>query len=197
MVSRLKSKRIIGWFRRKTAAKVFWPSTTSARRISKASSMASPQRPDVDELLARAREIAGIARERARETEAARRVSDDMIARLRQADLFRIMQPRAFGGFEDGFAVFVQCQMTVAGGCGSTGWVFGLLGSQQWLIACLSPEAQDEIWHDRTALSAGPYTPIAQAIAFGGGYKVSGAGYFCSGCDNAQWQFFGGMIPQA
>ena len=159
--------------------------------------MSSPQRPDVAELLARAREIAGIARERARETEAARRVSEEMIARLRQADLFRIMQPRAYGGFEYGFDVFVQVQMTIAGGCGSTGWVFGLLGSQQWLIACLSPQAQDEIWHDRAALSAGTYTPIAQAVAVDGGYKVSGSGYFCSGCDNAQWQFLGGMIPQA
>ena len=104
------------------------------------------------------------------------------------------MQPRAYGGFEYGFDVFVQVQMTIAGGCGSTGWVFGLLGSQQWLIACLSPQAQDEIWHDRAALSACSYTPIAQAVAVDGGYKVSGTGYFCSGCDNAQWQFFGGMI---
>ena len=31
-------------------------------------------------------------------------------------------------------------------GCGSTGWVYGLLASHQWLIACLAPEAQDEVW---------------------------------------------------
>ena len=30
-----------------------------------------------------------------------------------------------------------------------------------------------------------------------GGYRVSGSGSFCSGCDNVQWQFLGGMIPQA
>src|SRR5580704_14217535 len=108
-----RPKRIIGWSRPKIAAKASWPSTRSARRISKANSskaysMSSPQRPDVAELLARAREIAGVARQRARETEAARRVSEDMIARMRQADLFRIMQPRAYGGFEYGFDVFVQ-----------------------------------------------------------------------------------------
>jgi resorcinol 4-hydroxylase (FADH2) len=159
--------------------------------------MSSAHRPDVAELLARAREIAGIARERSQETEVARRVSEDMIARMRQADLFRIMQPNSFGGFEYGFDVMVQVEATIASGCGSTGWVYGLLASQQWLIACLAPEAQEEIWHDRTALSAGTYTPIAQAVAADGGYKVSGRGYFCSGCDNAQWQFFGGMIPQA
>src|ERR1700681_4028531 len=103
--------------------------------------MSSPQRPDVAELLARAREIAGIARERARETEAARRVSEEMIARMQQADLFRIMQPRAYGGFEYGFDVFVQVQMTIASGCRSTRSVEGLLAPQPTLVASLAAHA--------------------------------------------------------
>ncbi len=141
------------------------------------------------ELVDRARAIAGIARERALETESARRVSDDMIARIRQAGLFKIMQPQAYGGFEYGFDVMVQVQTIIASGCGSTGWVFGLLASQQWLIACFSKAAQDEIWSDRAALSTGTYAPVARAEAVDGGYRVSGAGSFCSGCDNVQWQF--------
>jgi resorcinol 4-hydroxylase (FADH2) len=158
---------------------------------------ASIARPSVSELLEKAREIAGIARERALETEAARRVSDDMIARMRQDGLFKIMQPQAYGGFEYGFDVMVQVQATIASGCGSTGWVFGLLASQQWLIACFSKTAQDEIWSDRAALSTGTYAPVARAEMANGGYRVSGSGSFCSGCDNVQWQFLGGMIPQA
>jgi resorcinol 4-hydroxylase (FADH2) len=156
----------------------------------------SLDRPDVSELLNRAREIAVMARERALQTEAARRVGDDMIAVLRQADLFRIMQPHAFGGFEYGFEVMAQVEAAIAAGCGSTGWVYGLLASQQWLIACFPQQAQDEIWNDRSALSAGTYTPVARAVAVDGGYLVTGSGSFCSGCDNAQWQFLGGMIPQ-
>ncbi len=158
--------------------------------------MSSPNRPDVSELLTRAREIAGVARERALETENARRVGDGMIARMRRADLFRIMQPRAYGGFEYGFDVFAQIEATLASGCGSTGWVYGLLASHQWLIACFSEAAQDEVWRDRSALAAGTYAPAAQAMAVDGGYLVSGSGSFCSGCDNAQWQFLGGMIPR-
>jgi resorcinol 4-hydroxylase (FADH2) len=156
----------------------------------------SLDRPDVAELLRRAREIAGIARERARETERARRVGDDVIARMREADLFRLMQPKAYGGFEYGFDVFAQIEAIIAGGCGSTGWVYGLLASQQWLIACFSKEMQDEVWEDRNAVAAGTYTPVAQAVAVDGGYRVTGSGLFCSGCDNAQWQFLGGMVPQ-
>ena len=158
--------------------------------------MSSLNKPDVAELLDRAREIAAIAREQAQQTEAARRVGSDMIARLQQADLFRIMQPRAYGGFEYGFDVFAQIEAAVASGCGSTGWVYGLLASHQWLIACFSEAAQQEVWSDRSALAAGTYAPVAHGQAVDGGYLVSGSGSFCSGCDNAQWQFLGGMIPR-
>src|ERR1700692_1893663 len=83
----------------------------------------SKDRPEVSELIARAREIAVLARERARQTEAARRVGEDMIARMRAADLFRVLQPRAHGGFEHGFEVFGEIEAALAAGCGSTGWV--------------------------------------------------------------------------
>src|SRR5262244_617057 len=152
--------------------------------------------PAVSDLLTRARAIAALARERAQQTEADRRVGDDMIERMRQADLFRIMQPRSYGGLEYGFDVFAQVVAAIAGGCGSTGWVYGLLASHQWLIACFSKAAQDEVWQDRTALAAGTYAPVGQAVAVDGGYRLNGAGSFCSGCDNAQWQLLGGMIPQ-
>jgi resorcinol 4-hydroxylase (FADH2) len=158
---------------------------------------AASGRPEVAELLARAQAIAAVAREEAQETEAARRVGDGMIGRMRQADLFRVMQPQAYGGYEYGFEVFARIEATIASGCGSTGWVYGLLASHQWLIACFSPEAQEEVWRDRSALAAGTYAPVAQAVAVDGGYLVSGSGGFCSGCDNAQWQFLGGMIPLA
>ena len=151
---------------------------------------------DIPELLARARVIAGLARECALKTEAERRVSADMIERMRQADLFRIMRPQAYGGFEQGFDVFVQVVATIASGCGSTGWVYGLLASHQWLIACFSAQAQDEVWQNRDALATGTYAPVFQAVGVDGGYRLSGKGGFCSGCDNAQWQFLGGMIPQ-
>ena len=152
--------------------------------------------PDVSDLLARARGIAVVARERAQQTETDRRVGDDMIERMRQADLFRVMQPRAYGGFEYGFEVFAQIVAAIASGCGSTGWVYALLASHQWLLACFSQVAQDEVWQDPTALAAGTYAPVARAVAVDGGYRLSGVGSFCSGCDNGQWQLLGGMIPQ-
>src|SRR5262245_6058159 len=144
--------------------------------------------PDMPELLARARAIAELARERAQQTEADCRVSEDMVTRMRQADLLRVMQPRAYGGYEFGFEAFSQLSAAIAAGCGSTGWVYSLLASHQWLTACFSGEAQDEVWHNRDAVVAGTYAPVGQAVAVDGGYRLSGSGSFCSGCDNAQWQ---------
>ena len=156
----------------------------------------SSDQPEVAELLARARAIAATARARAQATEAARRVGEDIIAEMRQADLFRVLLPKQYGGFEYGFDVFARIVAAIANGCGSTGWVYALLASHQWLIACFSKAAQDEVWQERTALAAGTYAPVGQAVAVNGGYRLSGVGSFCSGCDNAQWQLLGGMIPQ-
>src|SRR5262245_49342220 len=86
-------------------------------------------RPELAELLARADGIAKLARERARQTEADRRISAEMTERMREADLFRVMQPAAYGGFEYGFDDFFPIVAAVARGCGSTGWVYGLLAS--------------------------------------------------------------------
>src|SRR5262249_56874538 len=88
---------------------------------------ASVATPDVSDLLTRARAIAELARERAQRTEADRRVGDDMIERMRQADLFRIMQPRAYGGLEDRFDVFPQGVAAIASRCGSAGSGFAPL----------------------------------------------------------------------
>ena len=165
--------------------------------MSVAAARPSAANPDVSDLLTRARAIGALARERAQQTEVERRVGDDMIERMRQADLLRIMQPRSYGGLEYGFDVFAQVVAAIASGCGSTGWVYALLASHQWLIACFSKAAQDEVWRERTALAAGTYAPVGQAVAVDGGYRLSGVGSFCSGCDNAQWQLLGGMIPQA
>ena len=65
------------------------------------------RKPGVDELLERARAIGTLAREHALETEQSRQVSADLIAKIRDAGLFRVMQPARFDGFEYGYDAFV------------------------------------------------------------------------------------------
>jgi resorcinol 4-hydroxylase (FADH2) len=156
----------------------------------------SSARPDVPELISRARDIAQLVRARAEQTELDRRVSEDVVDRMRKAELFRVLQPQAYGGFEYGFDVFVQIVAIIAGSCGSSGWVYGLLASHQWLTACFPARAQDEFWRDHGALAAGSYAPAGQGEAASGGYKLSGRWGFCSGCDNSQWLYLGGMMHE-
>src|SRR2546423_15643163 len=77
--------------------------------------------PDVSDLLARACAIAAVARERAQQTETDRRVGDDMIERMRQADLFRVMQPRAYGGGGGRGGGVLGLVAAGWGGCGGAG----------------------------------------------------------------------------
>ncbi|MDO9413859.1 MAG: flavin-dependent monooxygenase [Pseudolabrys sp.] len=159
-------------------------------------SLSDVQSPDVATLLERARTIAGVARERALETEKARHVSAELIGMMRDADLFKIMQPRAYGGYELGYDVFLEAVATIASGDGSTGWVYSLGAVHQWLIACYPEEAQHEVWDkDPGAIAAVSYAPTGKAVAAPGGYRISGRWSFASGCDNASWGILGGMIP--
>jgi alkylation response protein AidB-like acyl-CoA dehydrogenase len=160
-----------------------------------ASLHSAPPKPDVAELVARATEIAALARSRAQQTETDRQVSADMIERMRKADLFKIMQPEAYGGFEYGFDVLVDVAAAIGAGCGSTGWVACFAIVHQWLAASFPKQAQDEFWADRGAIAAGSYAPVGKVALVDGGYRISGVWSFLSGCDNAQWFFVGGMVP--
>jgi alkylation response protein AidB-like acyl-CoA dehydrogenase len=84
------------------------------------------KKPGVDELLDRARAIGALAREHALETEQNRQVSAALIGKMREAGLFRVMQPARFDGFEYGYDAFVELVAAVASGDGSTGWVYSL-----------------------------------------------------------------------
>jgi alkylation response protein AidB-like acyl-CoA dehydrogenase len=115
---------------------------------------------------------------------------------MREAELFKILQPRAYGGFELGYDVFVEAVATIASGDGSTGWVYSLGAVHQWLIACYPAEAQHEVWaKDPGAIAAVSYAPTGKAVSAQGGYRLSGRWSFASGCDNAHWGILGGMIP--
>ena len=61
-----------------------------------ASNMAKVPR---DELIARARDLIPLVREKADQAERQRMVAPEVMAALKDADTFRILQPERFGGF--------------------------------------------------------------------------------------------------
>jgi hypothetical protein len=152
-------------------------------------------RPSITDLIARATEIAPFVRAQAEQTENNRQVSSEVMARLREAGLFKVMTPAVYGGYEYGFDALVRVAAPIGAACGSTGWVFSLGIVHQWLAAMFPKQAQDEFWSDPDALLFGSYPPVGKVEVVDGGYRISGNWSFTSGCDHATWLVNGGMIP--
>lgn len=156
-----------------------------------------PRRPAESELSARAEAIAVKLKACAQETETNRRVSDALVQEMREAGLFRILQPAVYGGYEYGYDVLSRLISTIGHGCGSTAWVFGIANIHQWIVACMPTVTQDEFWADRGSIAAGSYPPAGKTVRVEGGYRTTGSWAFASGCDIAQWLFIGTMVPPA
>jgi len=154
--------------------------------------------PDAAALTARAAAMRADLRARAQACEDARTVPDETMQALRAAGLFRILQPRRFGGYELDFATLIAAIVEVSRGCGSTGWVYMIGGIHQWLAAQFPIEVQAEIWgQDTDTIVSGSYAPSATAKPAPGGYRVSGLWGFASGCDHAGWHVAGIIFPPA
>jgi len=135
-------------------------------------------------------------RARAAQCERARSVPAETIAELRDIGFYKLVQPRAYGGHEQEFVILADLMMEMAGACASTAWVCGLLAAHQWLVGTFSAEAQHEVWHSNPdATFCGSYAPVNEAIAVGGGFRLSGRWAFASGCDNSQWAICGARLP--
>ncbi len=144
----------------------------------------------------RARAMKPQLRERAAAVEAARIVSDDTISEFRDAGFFRILQPKAYGGYELPPELLTDVIFEVASACGSSGWTLAVLALHQWEVQFLSDEAKAEIWgDDREVLLSSAYAPTGQVAPTEGGYILTGEWPFSSGCDHAEWAILGGIRP--
>jgi resorcinol 4-hydroxylase (FADH2) len=150
----------------------------------------------VDELLQRARALVPTLRSRARVVEETRRVPAESIRMLREAQLFRLMQPARFGGFEYGFTELIDVVFEIGRGCGSTAWCYGLGAVHQWLLATFPLQAQEDVWEaDADTLICGSYAPVVSAQRVGRGFEISGKWSFASNCDNSDWALVGVRFP--
>jgi 3-hydroxy-9,10-secoandrosta-1,3,5(10)-triene-9,17-dione monooxygenase len=134
-------------------------------------------------------------RERAVATEQARRVPAESIAELTAAGVFRMLQPKRYGGMEGDPVEFYEVIKSIAGACGSTGWVSSVVGIHPWQIALFPKEAQEEIWgKDPDTLSSSSYAPMGKLTPTEGGYQMTGRWSFSSGCDHCSWVLLGALV---
>jgi 3-hydroxy-9,10-secoandrosta-1,3,5(10)-triene-9,17-dione monooxygenase len=149
-----------------------------------------------NDILARARALLPSLQARAGQADQLRRLPDETVADLKQAGMFRLMQPSRWGGDEVDPGIFFEAQMTVATACPSTAWVMGVVGVHAWQLALFPLAAQEDVWGgDPDTLISSSYAPTGKVERADGGYRISGRWSFSSGCDHCQWVFLGGMVP--
>jgi len=148
-----------------------------------------------DDLVQAARDVAPRLRERAQETELTRALPEATIKELQEAKLFKALQPKRYGGFELPPIAFYEAAMALAAACGSTGWVYGVVGVHNWQLGLFPQEAQEEVWgEDVSMLVASSYAPTGQVARVEGGFRLSGTWNFSSGCGHCGWAFLGGIV---
>jgi 3-hydroxy-9,10-secoandrosta-1,3,5(10)-triene-9,17-dione monooxygenase len=150
------------------------------------------------ELIARARAMVPVLKERARRTTAERRIPDETIAEMQAAGFFRILQPKRWGGYEMHPNTFFEVQKLLAEGCMSTGWVYGVVGGHPYELALFHDQAQVDVWgEDDSVLVSSSYQPVGKVERTEGGFYLSGRWGFSSGSEHCQWVLLGAMLPPA
>ena len=153
-------------------------------------------RPTAEELIKRAQQLIPVLQEREADVAAARQVSAETIQAFTDAGFFRVLQPRRFGGYEMAPDVYCEIARTLAEGCMSSAWVYGVLAVHNWQIALFDPRAAEDVWAtDSDVRISSSYMPGGKVVRVDGGYRLSGRWAFSSGSAHCDWVILGVHIP--
>ena len=126
-------------------------------------------------LVQRARDMVPFLKEMASRAETERKVPEETVQKMKDAGFFRVLQPKRWGGYEMDPQVFFDIQLTLAEGCMSTAWIYGVIAVHNWQIALFELKAQQDIWERYTSiLIASSYMPVGKVVPVEGGFKFSG-----------------------
>jgi 3-hydroxy-9,10-secoandrosta-1,3,5(10)-triene-9,17-dione monooxygenase len=147
-------------------------------------------------LTARARAMIPELRERAAQAAESRCIPEQTIRDMQESGFFRVLQPKRHGGLELDPRVFFDLQITLAEGCMSTAWVYGVLGVHPFQLALFDTRAQEDVWgKNASTLVSSSYQPVGKVERVEGGFVLSGRWGFSSGCDHCDWVLLGALIP--
>lgn len=147
-------------------------------------------------LLERTRALGPKLRERVAQTEANRVLPKETIQEMQDAGLFRVVQPKRYGGYELSPQVYFDIEMELARHCPSTAWVYGVVAIHAWQLAVFDERAQEEVWgQDTSVLISSSYMPVGKVEHTEGGFLLSGRWGFSSGSDHCDWAFLGAFVP--
>jgi indole-3-acetate monooxygenase len=124
------------------------------------------------------------------EIESQRRLPEPLLARMLDAQLFRLLLPRPCGGGEVDPLTFVAVIEEIAKHDASTAWVLCQTAVCAMSGAYMPQAAADEIFTDARTVVAWGAGFGGKAVPVEGGYRLNGKWLFASGGRHATW--FGG-----
>jgi alkylation response protein AidB-like acyl-CoA dehydrogenase len=148
-------------------------------------------------LVERAAALVPLLREQAKEVERRGRLTDAVVSAVRAARLLDLFKPRRYGGLEVSLRTATSVQAELGRGCSSTAWVVSQLNGSS-IIACLFPErVREEIFArpDASVAFSLLLSPGVSAERAPGGYTLTGAWPFCTGCHHASWIGVAAPLP--
>ena len=143
-----------------------------------------------ERILAGVRDLAPSLAARAPQSEAARRLSPELVNELKAVGLFRMLVPKSHGGLEIEFPPSVDILAALAAADGATGWTV-MIGCETPQLFSLLPRASfDRVYEGGPdTICGGAFAPQGKAVVESGGYRASGRWGFASGCQHADWLF--------
>jgi alkylation response protein AidB-like acyl-CoA dehydrogenase len=137
--------------------------------------------------LARARALIPLLQSAATRIDAAHELPKDVLDHMHDAGMFRLLIPRAYGGFELQPHEYVRCVEAIAIGDASAAWCMNQGSGCSMTAAYLTPAVSWEIWGGRRDVLAWGQGPGAKAIRAEGGWRCTGTWSFASGSRHATW----------
>ena len=122
--------------------------------------------------------------------------SEQVHQEMKKSGLYRILQPKMFGGWEFEFPVLLKASIEIGRGHPSAAWCYTLASSHALITGAYFPrDVQAELFGDghfaapHKAIPAGTFTPTE------GGYIANGTWTFASGIPVATHFFGACMLP--
>lgn len=145
------------------------------------------------ELAARARALTPLLASHAAEAERIRQPVDAVIRALEEAEIFKLMVPRCYGGLELDLDTFFDVGVALGEGDASMAWVADFYIEHNWILCQFPASFQQELFAQRSyVLAPAMLAPSGVAFREGEGYRLRGRWQWATGIMHGDW-----VIPGA
>jgi indole-3-acetate monooxygenase len=154
---------------------------------------ATPRDDAASACLASARALIPLLQSAAARIDAGRELPTDVLDAMHEARLFKLLLPRAYGGFELKPVEYIQCVEAIARGDASAAWCMNQGSGCTMAAAYVGSDVAWEVFGGPRDVLAWGQGPGAKAVRTEGGWRVTGSWTFASGSRHASW--LGAMCP--